>query len=431
MEVRNLMEGEKSEVSFEILCEGAEWEKYLKKVSSELQKRKPVPGYRAGKVALPVAAKFYGRTLFDAASQEAVNELIMQVLTEKEYTPVTLPSTIVTTADIHKLEFICRFINYPTLTELKYRGLEAVKPVRHATDADVDKAITDYMRQHLYVHEVERGAKEDDIVELSFDGTCEGESFPFNHSDKFRLRIGSGILFAGLDEQLIGMKAGEDLETTLTMPEDFHRDEIAGKTLDLKIHVRGVWARDLLECTDEYVKEKVKGYDSLEAFREHHREVIQKRYDNKAEEDYIRNLEQALIDEVKIDIPEGMVDTALRRHVNGLRNLAAQQGKTAEQALKEEGRTMADFIEMSRPIAIAQVRKSIALDYIIRNENLDVAQSELDRYFERNAKAAEVTVDEMKRRLGGEDEVRDRMLNDRAFDIVKESAVQRVEEVTE
>lgn len=431
MEVRNLIENEKSEVSFEILCEGSEWAAYLKKTAAQFQKQKPVPGYRAGKAALPVAAKFYGKALFEAASREATNELMGQVLVEHNFTPVTYPSFIVITSDLSKLEFICRFVNYPTLKELKYKGLEAEKPVRHATDADVDKAIDAYMRQHLYVHEVERPAQMEDIVELSFTASCGEESFSLDHSEKFRLRLGSGILFAGLDELLVGKTKGEDLETTLTMPEDFHRDDIAGKAVDLKVHVRGVWARDLLECTDEYVKEKVKGFDTLEQFREHQRETIQKRYDKKSEEEYIQNLETVLANEVKIEIPSGMVDTALVRHVNGLRNIAQQQGKTAEQALKEEGLTMDDFINMRRPLATLQVKKSIALDYIIQNENLTIDQAELDRYFERNAKAAEVTVEEMKRRMGGEDEVRDQMLSDRAFEIVKENAKPILKEVTE
>ncbi|MBR3404344.1 MAG: trigger factor family protein, partial [Firmicutes bacterium] len=134
MEVRNLIENEKSEVSFEILCEGSEWAAYLKKAAAQFQKQKPVPGYRAGKAALPVAAKFYGKALFEAASREATNELMGQVLVEHNFTPVTYPSFIVITSDLSKLEFICRFVNYPTLNELKYKGLEAEKPVRHATD---------------------------------------------------------------------------------------------------------------------------------------------------------------------------------------------------------------------------------------------------------------------------------------------------------
>lgn len=270
-----------------------------------------------------------------------------------------------------------------------------------------------------------------DIVEVSFTGTHNGERFPYDHSEKSRFTLGSGQLFAGLDELLEGHVAGDDLEPSLTMPEDFHRDDVAGMTLDLKVHLRGVWARDLLECTDEYVKEHIKGCETLAEFREKQRSEIQSRYDSESARHYRRNLDEALAAAVTCPIPGAMMDTAIARYVATLRSIAAQQGKTAEQVLQEEGKTMADFIEQVRPSAETQVRESIALDYIARAEKIEVTGEELAGYIQRYAESGKISVEEAQRRLGGVDALYERMLNDRAMKVVTDSAEPVIQEVEE
>ena len=422
MKVEDIIRGENGDIHFTLKAEPEEWKWYLNYAAGALQKRQPVQGYRVGKAPLGVCMRVFGKELMDRATTFASNDLLDKACAEHGFMPVSDAERTITAADADRFEMEVSFDLYPEITEMDYKGLVIDRPVKHCSEQDIDNEVDRYMKSHLYVHEVPREARMEDIAEVSFTGTHQGRGFPYDHSDKVRFVMGSGILFTGLDEALVGHVAGDDLELSLTMPKDFHREPVAGLTLDLKVHLIGVWARDLLECTDEYVKEHIKDADTVAEFREQLRATIQGRYDNRTKTIFNENFEKVLVDRVTVPIPNSMVETVIGRFVSTLREIAQQEGKTAEQVLEEEGKTLEEYRESVRPIALRQVKVSVALDYVVHAEKLTVTRERVNAVIANHAQIQNVSPEEAKRRLGGDESIVEQLLNTKARELVLQYA---------
>lgn len=431
MKIDDFVKRENFRVTFTVTMEGDEWSEYLRRTSRELQKRRSVPGFRAGKAPLQAAANFYGELLYTEAVGQAGPQAVDRACRERGLEPVSVPAFTALRAGREGLTLVVDFYNYPEIKDLTYRGLRVERPHMAATEEMEEQELRAYMASHLNVHQVEREARMGDIVEVDFHGTRYGKPFPFDHGHNIRFLMGTGRLFAGLDEALAGHTAGDEMDLTLKMPQDFHRQDIARSTLDLRVRLVGVWAREMYELNDDFVRSQVKGASTVEEFRAMMRERAQKGLDLKAERSYERNLEQSLADAVKEPIPEAMVQTVLDRFVEGLRATAAAQGETVEQLLAREGRTLEDYRAMSLPHARRQTYVNVALDYIRSAEKLTVSQEDIEAYYKSYAAKFNLTPQEARQSAGDPERAADTILNERAMDIVRSSAVPVTVEVTE
>ncbi len=418
MDVLDFSRDEKSLVSFGIRLDRREWEPYLKSASSALQRQTPLRGFRPGAAPLKTAEAMYGKALYQAAANEAQGKLLPEICSERQLEPVSVPEIMVVTADKSGFECVCRFFNYPEIRELNYRGLTAKKPHRAVTEADIDREAENFRRNHLKVYETDREARLGDIAEVSFRGTCDGHGFPFDHSDKSRFILGSGRLFAGLDGALLGHHGGDELELSLTMPKTFHRQEIAGLTLDLSVRLKGVWARELQEMNDAFVRETVKDCETVSAYREKLRGRLQQVYEARSDEIFRRNLEASLAEAVSVPLPESMVRTNYERYLAGLFTAAKAQGKTPEELLQTEGKTMVSYQEEILPLAQRQVLYSLAVEYIVQKEALTVSEQELDVWSRESAEAMGLTPEKLLEQSGGREAIVQELLTRKVMALV-------------
>ncbi|MCD7862826.1 MAG: trigger factor [Lachnospiraceae bacterium] len=420
MGVKDLKKLEDGSVSYVVTKEGADWQAALNKVSVEMQKQKPIQGYRPGKASPEITYQTYGKPMIDQAVTEVLADAMTEVCAEHDYFPVSNQNIQLDQADLKALNATVSFAIYPEIDDFDYTAMEVEKPVKPVTEQDVDDAINRYMKARPWVHEVERAAQIGDVVEASFNGTCEGQPFEYDHSDKTRFIMGRETLFTGLDEKLVGYSAGDDLDVSLTMPANFRRESIAGKTLDLHVHLISVNARDVLECTDEFVKEKVKDCDTVAAFREKQRARLQKQNDQKSDRAFERNIQDALVSHVTCPIPESMISVGVNNYVRALQQMSMQQGISVSQLLKQEGKTLADFKREVRPSAVKQVKVSIALDYVMRKEQFEVPKDAVEKQVNTYMKRARKSSYEAAlKALGGEEEVEEKLKNDMAIDFVR------------
>ncbi len=417
--------------TFEI--ERSDLEPYIQKVSEALQKQRPIKGYRAGKAPIQVAKSVYGKELVSQAGQKAIPVFFEIMCRENNLAPITKPTFMISRMDENGAEITANFENYPEIESAEYKGLKVTKYVKTCSEADIDEAIDRYMKNHLWVHEVPREARMGDIVEVKFRGTSGGQRFSYDHSDKSRFIMGSGTLFAGLDEALEGHVAGDDLELSLTMPENFHREDVAGMTLDLNVHLVGVWARDLMECTDEYVRDNVKVGDcnSVAEFREKKKKMIQDRYNTKSDMLFKQSLDVAMANVLDIDVPLSMLNVSLDRFVQTLKATAAGQGMTVEQALEAEGSNMEKFLETCKPYAIEKVKISLLLDYVVRAENISVTSAELTRQIDIKSKETGRPLEEIKGNENLVEDIYEKLLNAKAEKIVRDNVVEVIQNVDE
>lgn len=422
MNIMDFVVRDEYKVRFTVSLTREEWLPLVTKVSVSLQHKKPIKGFRAGSAPIALAEREYGDTLYKTAVRDAVDDCLTKVCMEKNLIPVSQPAVDVFQADAKGFGCGIAFEMYPIVTELEYRGLSVEKPVCNCTDAMIDEEIARFRSQHLDVHLVDREARMGDIAEVDFTGTHQGNSFPYDHSSQSRFVLGSGQLFAGLDEALCGHVAGDHLDITLTMPSDFHRADVAGMTLDLHVNLHGVWARDLREVNDSFVKEFVRGAETVEQYREQVRQRIQKRLDDQSEKLFHANINKALAEKLPVEVPPAMVDTAARRYLSTLAAFARQQEMTVEQYLAREGKTLEDYKNLVKPAAWEQTAVSIAVDYVVTAENLSVSQDRLQTYYQRYAAGNKISVEEAKRQVN-EDVLIDDLLHKDAMKLIRDAAI--------
>ncbi len=422
MEVRNLTKNEDFFVSFELSTQGAEWQKYLKDVSARLQSRKPVPGYRKGKAPLPVALTHYGKELLGIAFTDASLDLMGKVCDREGFAPVSEPSTEMLSMERDHMAVRCSFYTYPEIPDYDYHGLTVERPVRAVTEADVNAAVDDYMKNHLYVHEVQREARTGDIVEIRYIWRKAGDG-EYDRERKCRITMGYEELFAGLDEALLGHVGGDRLKLTLENPPDYRRGSVAGMTVDVEVSVVGVWARDRLECTDAYCRDTLplKEINTVAEFRAKLRKDLEKENEDNSNEFLRLRMEKALASTVRCTIPEAMMEVTLKDRANTLAAICRQQGITVEQALKDEGVDLEGFLEMARPSCDQQLRQTIAIDHIIRRDQLVVGREELQRHLRRRMETEGLSLEEAADREGGEAEVLEKLLHAKAVETFRQS----------
>lgn len=356
----------------------------------------------------------------EQAAEEFLNKAVEQVCREQDYCLLTKPEYTIKKADSTGLSATVKIVVYPKVSDLNYIGLKVQKPVKKVSEAEIDAAVRQYMDVHPWVLDVDRGAQMGDLVEVSFTGTCNGESFPYDHSDQSRFRMGSGILFAGLDEALVGHMAGEELDLTLTMPENFQRKTVRGKTLDLHVCLKRVCVRENKGCTDEYVKAHVKGAQTVKEFRELQRIRLQRTNDSQSAQAFDMNLQKALAALVTCPVPEFMVEVSEEEFVRGLTKMGMQKGQTLDQTLKARGQTLEQFKKQVHPIAVMRVKASIALDYIMEKEKLEVSKEEVDAKVESQVKKTGLPHDKALKMLGGEENVAEKLKQEKAYNFVRE-----------
>ncbi|MCD8068132.1 MAG: trigger factor [Lachnospiraceae bacterium] len=419
MEILNLEERQDGTVAFEVDEKGEPWQEALNRVSAARQKKEPVQGYRPGNAPLSIAYNTYGQSMLDQAANEYLAEVIEQVCQEHDYFRLSKPDVAVTEVSLSALRVSVSMVVYPKVNDFDYMGLEVKKPVKTVSEADIDEAVRLYMKGHPRTYKTEREAAMGDIVEVSFTGTCNGEGFDFDHSDKSRFRMGSGSLFAGLDDAVAGHKPGEELDVSLTMPENFHRKAVRGKTLDLHVCILSITAREVEECTDEFVKEKVKNADTVAEFRELQRIRLQKTNDTKSDRAFDRNFQKKLASLVTCHIPASMIEVSVDGFVRQLRQMAAQQGRSLQQVLAERGQTLLDFQKQVYPTAVLQVRVSIALDYVLRKEKLEVSEEAIDQKVQNFMKNSKLPYEKSLARMGGKENVSEKLLQEKAYDFVR------------
>ncbi len=425
----NILEMEKQEgnrVTLSLQLEEREWRLFLEKAAQDEQpentdENAPSDGENA----------LTGEALYAAAAALAGPEAVAQACADRNLSPVSEPEITAVQADEAGYACTAAFINYPEIEHFAWQGLKAERPERIISQEDIDREEERYMATHLNIYETDREARLTDRVEIRFSGTTdEGKSFPFDHSSNKQIILGQEDLFAGLDEALLGKHIGDEFTVTLTMPEDFHRKNVAGLTLVLTVGLQKIWARERCELTDEFVKDHVKDCDTVEAFRAKIREKLADLYERTTRKLYTENLQKAMAEAVRDEVPEVMVETAMARMETGLARRASAHHKSVEELLSEGGRTPEEYRAEALEYARYQACYSVALDTVISQENIEVSQEELTRFCSEYSRFLGITPEDVRHSLGGKEGTIEEIQNRKAMEMIEKASDPQVVQVT-
>ena len=424
MIVKNIEKKEDNTVSFQVSCDAAEFEKALNTAYLKAKKNIYIPGFRKGKAPRAIIEGMYGAEVF---YQDAMDELAPAAfdmgVKEGELNIVGAPAiTDVKVTDDKGVDYTFSAEIYPAVTLGEYKGLEAERPVREITDDDVSAELESARKRNARkVSADEREARMGDIANIDFDGFLNGERFDGGKAEGYELELGSNSFVPGFEEQIVGMKVGDEKDLDITFPQEY-TPELAGKAVVFKVKLNGLSYNELPALDDEFAGDN--GFDTLDEYKADIRANIEKRFNEQADSAFRSEIVKKAIDNMTVKVPNSMI---AEKAEEILRNYAANFGMTDRSMPLEKLMEMMGVDENTmktsiRPAAEYQVKNDLLLDAVAEAEKLEATAEEIDAYVKKMAEGFGATAEQLKTYFG-EAMLAAEVKKDKAGRLIVDSAV--------
>ncbi|NLL45870.1 MAG: trigger factor [Clostridiales bacterium] len=397
MLVKNIEKKEKSIALLTVEIEKEEFEEAINAAYKKNKGRINVPGFRKGKAPLKIIENMYGKSVFyEDAVDEIAPEAYVFAVEQEKLEVVGRPSIAdMDITDDRVLTLTFRTALYPEVNLKQYKGLEAVKGEAVVTDEDVAGEIEIVRSKNSRLVSVEgREATMGDTVTIDFEGFLDGVPFEGGKAEQYSLKLGSNSFVPGFEDQVAGMKAGEEKDINITFPTDY-APELAGKDVIFKVKVHEVKETIYPELDDEFAKD-VSEFDTFEEYKKSVADKLKKEKEEAAKTAFRQGLVQKLIDNLEADIPDEMIDEQLEKMVEDYASSLQAQGIALEEYLRMVGVSMEDFVKSGRVNAENQVKVSLALKKIVELENLEASDEEIEAEYKKLAENYKIEIDRVK-----------------------------------
>ena len=351
-----------------------------------------VPGFRKGKAPLAIVEKMYGPEMFyEDAANEVINETYGEALEQLEDLMVTSRPAF-DLVQIQKGQEFIYTAEVATRPEVKlgeYKGLEVEAEEIVVTPEEVEAEIANVQKQNGRELSVDTPAENDDTVVIDYVGSVDGVEFEGGKAENHPLKLGSGSFIPGFEEQLVGVKAGDEVKVEVTFPEEYHAEELAGKAAVFEVKVHEVKHTELPEIDDEFAQD-VSEFDTLEEYKVD----VEKQLHEKKEKDALLKKQQKIVDMIiessEMDIPDVMVQSAAEENVE---RYASQMGVSPQQLMQYMGEeAMNYFMEP----ALKNIQTSLVLQAVAEAEGITMTDEELDAEYAKMAEQYNMEVDKLK-----------------------------------
>lgn len=420
MTVKSCEKLEKSRVALTIEVGAEEFEAAVNKAYLKMRGKMNIPGFRPGKAPRKMIESMYGAEVF---YEEAVNAVLPDAyesaVDEQKLEVVGYPQVEVESVGKEGAVFKCTVAVYPEVELGQYKGLEAVKAEVKVMAADVNARLKEMADRNSRLVAVERAVKKGDTANIDFEGFDNGVAFEGGKGDAFDLEIGSGSFVPGFEDQLIGMKAGEEKDIDITFPENY-TPELAGKPVVFHVKVNEVKVKELPAIDDEFAKD-VSEFDTLKELKADIKQKMIEERTTAAQRAFEDVLMTKVAEGVKADIPEEMIELQAQQLVDGFKQQLAAQGIPYDQYLKMTGMEEAKIMADAKEPAANQVKMDLAIRAIIKAEGLEVSDEEVETEMKNVADKYGMDLDTVKKYLRTED-VKEQVMREKVIKVVADSA---------
>ena len=424
--------GNQVKINFEIASE--KFDEAVQKAYLKVRGRVAVPGFRKGKAPRKLIEKMYGEgvfyddafdILFPAEYEAAVKENDLQVVDRPE---VDEMKQIGVGKD---LQFSIKVFVKPDVELGNYKGLKAVKYVHKVTEEEIDNRIQQDVDKATTMADVtDRAVENGDTVNLNYTGSVDGVAFEGGTAENQTLEIGSGHFIPGFEEQMIGMAIGEEKDLNVKFPDEYHAENLKGKDAVFHVKVNGIQTKVVPTLDDDFAAD-VSEFDTFADYKANITKELTDRADKNAAVQLENELVQQAVDAADCDIPDAMIEDEIDIMIRELKLRMMYQGLKYEDYLKYTGQTEDQVKEMYRSEAKNRVKMQLVLDAIIKAENIDVTEEEVEKATAEEAERSGRELEEFKKGLNDRQKeyLRDNAKIRKAVDMIVETA--KVEEKDE
>lgn len=385
-----------------------------------------VPGFRKGKVTRQVFNRMFGE---EALYEDALNAVLPKAydaaVAEAGLDVVAQPKIDVKSMEKGQDWIITAEVTVKPEVKLgEYKNLTVAKQEREVTDADVEERLNQKRNQQAELVVVEEPAKEGDTVVIDFEGFKDGVAFEGGKGENYSLELGSGSFIPGFEDQLVGAKAGDDVEVKVTFPEDYQAEDLAGQEAIFKVKVHEVKEKELPELDDEFAKDVDDEVETLDELKAKIREELTATKASQAQEAvHDEALRKAVENAEVVELPHVMVHDEVHRAMDEFLNNMQRQGISPEMYYQLTNSTEADLHKQFEQDAELRVKTNLVIEAIVKAENLEATEEEIEKEIAELAETYNMPVDQVKRLLTTDMLSHDITMK-KAIDLVTSTAVE-------
>ena len=417
-----------NEIKIEIKIDAEKFDNAIKKVYFQSAKYFNIPGFRKGKAPQAIVEKYYGKEIFyEDAFNEIAEDEYKKAIEDNKLDVVSKPEI-----DIVKMEkgqdliFTATVQTKPDSKLDKYKGIEIDKIEYNVKASDIKEELKKMQEKNVRIISVEDSpVKNGNITIIDFEGFADGEAFDGGKAENYELEIGSGAFIPGFEEQIIGMKVGDEKDIVVKFPEDYHAKELAGKDATFKVKLHEIKKKELPELDDEFAKD-VSEFDTLEELKKSIKERLEKLNKQKEDAEKRDAVINAIVENLEVEIPSGMIEVEIDNMIADMEQRMSYQGLRLEQYLKMLNKTVEQLRTEYEPVAINSIKSRLALEKVIENEKIDATDEEINNKIEEMAKNYGKKPEELQENKNLKNYIIEGIKNEKAIDfLIKNSKTKK------
>ncbi|MEG2718973.1 MAG: trigger factor [Clostridia bacterium] len=390
------LSGSKVKISFKVPA--AQFDEAIDKAYLKTRGSINVPGFRKGKAPRKLIERMYGDMVFyDDALELLFPEAYTTAVKENQLMPVGRPELDVQEMEKGKdLVFSCDVFVMPEITLGEYKNLEVTRKINKVTDAQVNSRIEqEQKRVARSVDITERPLQNGDKAGLDYSGSVDGEKFDGGTAENQTLVIGSNSFIPGFEEQMVGMTIGEERDLNVKFPEEYHSEELKGKDAVFHVKLNAITCEELPELDDDFAAE-VSDFDTFAQYRADIQSKLEQAAQMQATDAAKQSMVDLAVSNATVEVPDPLVEDKLDEMLEQMGWRMQQQGFSLEQYCKITGQTEEQMREMYRAEALASVKSELVIDEIVKAENVQADDADVDKLLSEYASSMNQTLDQMK-----------------------------------
>ncbi len=419
----------KSMVKLTIEVAADEFEKAMETAYQKNKNKLSVQGFRKGKAPRAMIEKMYGASIFyEDAANELIPDAYEKAAVESGLDIVSRPEIDLVQVEKGK-EFIftAEVAVKPEVTLGKYKGVTVEKTDVSVSDEEVTAELDRVREQNARILTVEdRPVADGDEAVIDFEGFVDGVPFAGGKGEDYKLVIGSHSFIDTFEEQLIGKNIGEEVDVNVTFPTEYHAEELAGKPALFKVTIKAITAKELPELDDEFAVD-VSEFDTLAEYKEDIKKNLLEKKEKEAKFAKEDKVVDKIIEGATMEIPDAMIDTQTRQMAEEYAQRLQMQGLNLEQYFKFTGMTANSFMENLKPQALKRIQCRLVLEAVVKAENIEVSEEELDKEFDTMAQSYRMEKDKLIELVGEKEKEQIKMdiAVQKAVDFVRDAAKEK------
>jgi trigger factor len=407
--------------TFEVTSD--EFEHGLDHAFDHVQKDVELKGFRKGHVPRKVyETKFGVESLYEEAINHVLHHKYHEAQQHPDFEIVGQPDVNVDFGNIKRGESFEVSFDAPVKPEVKlgqYKGVEVKDMKTDVTDSEVNAEIKSLLGQKAELMLKEEGALEHgDTAIFDFEGFLKGEAFEGGKAENYQLEIGSNQFIPGFEEQMIGMKTGEEKDLYVKFPEQYQAENLAGQDVVFKVKLHEIKTKNLPELNDDFVKSLEKeNVNTVEELKAVTRKELEEKKQTEVKNTISNEAINKVVDAAELDIPEVMVEDEIKQYKDNVANQAKQYGLEYEMFLQMNGITPEQFDEQVKVESEKRVRTTLVIEEIAKVEGITATKEELQEKYDELAKQYKMEVEEIKKYIPASILEKDVMIQ-KAYDFV-------------